>query len=636
MDTKTKNLAFIFPIIAGILIGLFVFDLAFGIGLINPKAAVINSVLFILLTLAVWYLYSKITRNDLKKDALTFIPFLILIFFPVRYLIKIPENMSRASNLPSYLLLLISLSLFIGLKAIFFKKKLKPRLKHKKILAILIILYILIFSTLAILKHMSFHSTAYDLAIYDQTVWGYSRGEIITLSVIETPMLGDHVQPILFLIAPFYWIYSSPITLVVLQTIAIALGAIPIYLLTKKILNKNIALVMSLAYLIHPSTQYMNLFDFHPVTLAIPFILFSLYFLEKKRFITSLILLGTAGLCKEHIPLLFITFGIYILIRYKKPALAITSILIGAIWTYINFKVIIPHFSPVGFAYLTDKGMIEIVIEKLLTPMAILTQNMPFLVLLALPIGLGLFVLFSPIILLPIFQIGMTVFFTKMGIGEIVTHRQASILPFVIVSSVYGIYLIKNFLKKHLKKDITNMAAVFILSTAILSFLAYSPFTILHDYNSFNIRTEHVENGHHLLSRIGPDDSVASTNWIMPHLSQRDDAFMLYHFVRWNQTTFNGPPLRMYEAGPPKYLLLDLSEAVTDTRRAGNVKKIADDPTHIINNEDYGILEVRGSWILLQNGISYKDNICKITPLLNKKDYPHLNIRLNQEILKKC
>ncbi len=634
------NWRIIFPLIAGVLLGLFTFDLVFGIKVLNLRTTIITLIIFIITTLTIWYFYSKITKNDLKKDALTFVPFLLLIFFPIRYLIKIPDNLQKATSLPSYLLLLISLSLFIGSKILFFERKLKLEINYKKILFTVVTLYIIIFSTLTVLKHMSFNSTAYDLAIYDQAVWSYSRGKIMLNSVAQTQLLGDHVEPILFLITPLYWVYPSPLILVVIQTIIIAIGAIPLYFLTKNVLkNELIALIIPFAYLIHPSTQYMNLFDFHPETLAVSFILFSLYFLEIRKYSLSFMFLALAGLCKEYVPLLFVTFGVYILFVHKKKILSIISIITGIVWTYANFGIIIPHFSKIGYPYLLGKTPIEIIIEKLLNPITILTQNMPFFILLIIPIGLGLFVLFSPIILLSIFQVGMIIFFSPIGITEIIYHHQATIFPFVIVSSIYGIRNLNNLIKNKKtkilqKKNFINIVAIFILSTSILSFIFYSPFTILYDYSSFNPNTEYVRNGNKIISEIGPTASIVSTNWIVPHLSQREYVFMDTHYTR--NKTFSGLPIVLIEAGPPDYILLDLSEAVIDPKRNGNRIKEAD-INKLFNNLDYGISTVKGTWILLKHGVDYKENICKIKPFLNKKEYPYLNISIEEkELIEKC
>ena len=75
--------------------------------------------------------------------------------------------------------------------------------------------------------------------------------------------LAQHFSPGLAALAPLYWIAPSVDTLLVVQTLALALGAIPIYLLAARHLaDERIALLLALAYLAFPSLAYANLFDF--------------------------------------------------------------------------------------------------------------------------------------------------------------------------------------------------------------------------------------------------------------------------------------------------------------------------------------------------------------------------------------
>src|SRR5437867_2275235 len=56
-------------------------------------------------------------------------------------------------------------------------------------------------STASIFRHDHFGSNAYDLGLFDQTVWGYSRLEVIPNTILRLPTtLGDHFHPILMLL----------------------------------------------------------------------------------------------------------------------------------------------------------------------------------------------------------------------------------------------------------------------------------------------------------------------------------------------------------------------------------------------------------------------------------------------------
>jgi len=154
------------------------------------------------------------------------------------------------------------------------------------IVALLIILYIAVFSALAVARHEAFETLAFDLGDYDQAVWNTIHGRILRLTNVEglTTRLAMHVEPILLPVSLFYLIYSSPKTLLVLQTVAVALGAWPVYLLAREKMQSEFGgVVFALAYLLFPALESANLFDFHAVTLAPVFLLSAFYFLEELQ-----------------------------------------------------------------------------------------------------------------------------------------------------------------------------------------------------------------------------------------------------------------------------------------------------------------------------------------------------------------
>src|SRR5438445_5081823 len=85
------------------------------------------------------------------------------------------------------------------------------------------------YASISVYRHQHYASNAFDLAVQDQTVWGYSRLEFIYNTVLGIPnLLGDHFHPILIVLAPFMWMWNSAGVLLVAQAILLALAGIPI------------------------------------------------------------------------------------------------------------------------------------------------------------------------------------------------------------------------------------------------------------------------------------------------------------------------------------------------------------------------------------------------------------------------
>lgn len=463
---------------------------------------------------------------------------------------------------------------------------------EKRNLLILIILYIVIFSTLAVLKHASFHSTAFDLGLYDQSVWGYSQGRTVFNTVRGAFPFGDHVAPILFLLAPLYWIFSSPIMLIVAQTVLLALGAIPVYWLAKQKLGKKFGTAFALMYLIYPSLQYINLFDFHPDALMIPFFLFAFYFLQKNEYGKGSLFLLLAGICKEYAPLLISMMGLYLFFMKKNKKIGIITFFIGLLWFFINIKFITPFYRPEGFAYLDTYGHLgstipEIVVTGITNPLLVASSvatlgKFIYLILLFLPV-LPALLSIEFLIALPGFSI--ILLNLRTGYSAIIYQHNSMLIPFLFISAIYGV---RRILKSRLLKPRTALSLILALS--FLSYFVYGPFTVLYRIPNFNTNTPHVKAGYEALDLIPQDASVSASSWVVPHLSHRNEIYMFpnpFHEVA---------SLSKTATDSTDYVLLDVSrkDPMISEEDFDNYKQ------EISSNENYeNIFEEQG-WLLLK------------------------------------
>jgi glycosyltransferase involved in cell wall biosynthesis len=117
---------------------------------------------------------------------------------------------------------------------------------------LLVGLYIFSFGLISILKYNSFRYDDFDLAVHAQTLYNILHGSLES-SILGVPFLGNHLNFILFLIAPIYAIFRSPLTLLLLQTAALGLSGYPIYLIAKEQLPKGLSLALFIkkVYKIH-------------------------------------------------------------------------------------------------------------------------------------------------------------------------------------------------------------------------------------------------------------------------------------------------------------------------------------------------------------------------------------------------
>lgn len=189
--------------------------------------------------------------------------------------------------------------------------------------------YTVVFSWLSIQKYRFYLYDGFDLAIFAQATSGILRGAMYS-SLRGMNWLGDHTSLILFVIAPLYALFHHPVTLLILQSAAIGLGAIPTFLLARRCLvPSGAALLCAAMYLLHPATAYLNLFEFHPETIATPLLLMALDSLIAGRPGRMTLCVAVALLAKEDVALVIGALGAYALLSRQPHRGRYAALILG-------------------------------------------------------------------------------------------------------------------------------------------------------------------------------------------------------------------------------------------------------------------------------------------------------------------
>lgn len=222
------------------------------------------------------------------------------------------------------------------------------------LLLLVLLVYILEIGHQALLRYDTFKATAFDLGNMDQVLWNTIHGRLFQFTNQAVDWYGPptrlavHFEPILLPLSLLYAFHADPRILLVFQTLALASGALPVFLLTRKYVPEwpVLATVMATAYLFSPALLGLNIFDFHPIALATPLLLYAILALEYKRYAWFIFACILAASCKEDIPLSLAILGLFVIWKYKLPRLGIALTLGSILWSTLAFGVIIPHFYP--------------------------------------------------------------------------------------------------------------------------------------------------------------------------------------------------------------------------------------------------------------------------------------------------
>jgi uncharacterized membrane protein len=193
----------------------------------------------------------------------------------------------------------------------------------------MVALYTAIYSAACVIKYRAFLYDDIDLAIFTQALANLMRGSL-GCSIRGASWLGDHSSLSLFLVTPLYAIARTPLTLLVAQSVALALGAIPVHRLARRELGDGpAALACAALYLLYPATGYLNLFEFHPEALSTPALIAAFAMLREERTRAAALWSAVALLGKEDAALVVAAMGVYALTLRRPASRAQAGWLIG-------------------------------------------------------------------------------------------------------------------------------------------------------------------------------------------------------------------------------------------------------------------------------------------------------------------
>jgi uncharacterized membrane protein len=323
------------------------------------------------------------------------------------------------------------------------------------LLALAILLSAAVLAGYSIARHNAFNSKAYDLGLHAQVWWNTSQGRLFAGSVEVDNYLGDHVSPIILPLAPLYALWPDARLLLLLQAMALAIGAWPLALLARRRLLPHwpqgahlAALLLAVIYLTYPALGFVNRFEFHEEALAVPLLLLAFWALEVRRLGVMSIALALALLTKEDVGLTVAAFGVWAWWRDRR--LATIGLLwagIGVAWSLIALFVVIPAVrgaesdTLARYAWL-GSGPADILAGAIQNPGRVaghlLGEPRRVWMLVKLLLPTGFLPLLSPAILLTLPSLAINWLAGNLYQASIYFHYATLMIPLVFAAAAYG------------------------------------------------------------------------------------------------------------------------------------------------------------------------------------------------------
>lgn len=403
----------------------------------------------------------------------------------------------------------------------------RSRFGYPGALLALMLAYVVIVGGLAGFRHQRYGSYAFDLGIYDQALWLIAHGYRPDVTVRGLHILGDHFTPVLYPLSLLYWGEGGTQRLLWFQTIALALGALPLFRLTTRLTGERWpALMVSVCYLCYPPLRGLNLFDFHPVALATPALLAALDFAEERRPVPLALACAWMLLCKQEAGMVVACLGVWYAVRWKQPrSLALAAA--GAGWLLLALRLQARFAGSDETAYAAlyprlGRGVPEIVLGSVLHPL----QTLGLLD--GREMGAYLLLLLAPLALLPLLQPGtlwlllgplaLNAFSSRPSMRTIDYQYTALLIPVLFVAAVRAFAKVPPGKPRLISAGAWVCCAVGtgVLVTPVLQRLAIRP--VLSAPEAAGTRA--------LLASLPAQGSVSATSNLVPHLTGRRQVYL--------------------------------------------------------------------------------------------------------------
>ena len=155
------------------------------------------------------------------------------------------------------------------------------------------VIFAVIFSVFSVIQYYSIGTSAYDLGINAQELWAFIHTGSFYTPLLNENLLVQHFIIFKFLQIPLYYLFPSPVTLMIFEDIFIALAGYIVYLISNEILKSRvnsrkilfmISMIFLFSYEMSPYVQGLVSFPFHNMAFLPFFFLLAFYsFLTEKR-----------------------------------------------------------------------------------------------------------------------------------------------------------------------------------------------------------------------------------------------------------------------------------------------------------------------------------------------------------------
>lgn len=327
------------------------------------------------------------------------------------------------------------------------------------------------YAAVSLFRLLQLNPTSWDLGIYTEYVKqvAHFQPPVADIRQAGFNLLGDHFQPIVALLAPFFRIFPSAATLLVAQASLAALSVFPVSRIAREKLGTGPGRAVALAYGFSWGLQQLVDFDFHEIAFAVPLLAFSLSALMQGRIKAAAWWAVPLVFVKEDQGFTVAAIGLYLIVAGLRASAArrdpdgsgtvqdpsgrrrigIGQFLLiwGFGWSFLAIGVIIPHFNPAhAYSYWSDGGVLapgaHLSVTGLVTQLFhAWPDKLQTVIMLLLPTAFT--ALRSPVALIAVPGVLLRFMSTDSSYWGTFWHYNATAMPIIFLAAVDGLARIR-------------------------------------------------------------------------------------------------------------------------------------------------------------------------------------------------
>ena len=423
--------------------------------------------------------------------------------------------------------------------------------RSKILLATVFVVAAIVYCLISLVNHYLFKTYALDLGLYTHAMYDFVHGRIDDCSMfkdVPQSIFGAHFDLYLFIMSPLVFVFGS-YTLLIIQIAAVLLGGWGVYKLIMLYTDNELLPIFASAVLFFSfGIIHAMSFDYHSNVLTAMMLPWLLYFIKKRQFWQSSVMVVLFVIGKENLSLWLFFIAIGLMWDYRKDRKTLWHLLAYAIFGLAYFVIInmivIPKIGGEGISRYHHLGdnYAEIALQLISHPgetLRILFTNTTAhpnvnprkaeFYYCALASGMLLTILKPNYLFMLIPLIVQKMFSIDPMLWGISVHYNVEIMPVLVISA----FLVIIKLKKPAHRLI--LASALMLSTVLTTF-----YTIGRPNSMVILDQVCVYQGRHyqqrkfdakfarkLIKQIPDDASVSAASMFVPHLCLRNDIYDL-------------------------------------------------------------------------------------------------------------